>query len=889
MKICAIRLQNMRRFIDPVEITGIGPGLNVLAAPNEQGKSTIFDALHAAFFKDAKSWDKDIRALAPRAGGEPRVEVEIDLEGRHYRLEKQFQKASGKGEVRIWQGESLYLQSDAAEAWLQQLIKSPKEGGPAGLLWVRQGLTNFADAKETLAARQDLMSSVVGEVDSITGGQRMDAIRRDVRQSLDRLVTSRGAKKGGALELAATAVSTLDARAQMLAAKVVELRAQLDQRQVLRREQDQLHAPEAQQELLARVQQAQQDLAAAQQYQQKLQAAQQRVQTAQLVLENQQSSLAGLRLRQRDCAEAEAACKEAAQNLQQVTQTYEPARAWLEVAAGAFAQAQRTAKASDAMLAQLQQAERLAQAAGQRRALTQTLAQARKLQQQVNALKLRAAQGPDEAGMEQIETAQAAFALASQVQNMAASALRVTYEAGQEGRLRLDGEALVGDTRISVPNGGRLEVPGLAVIELYPGQAAGVDELEQAQRDLSAALLAGPCEDVAQARAAHRSRQEAIIRLQEAEGQLQVLAPKGIMELIQQLDALPATPSEPASTPSEPATPDETEALVAPEAVEPGRREEAEAAQAVSRAALDQAATALEAARSQEAQHRLSLEGSRVQHQAAEQRLERAKAALEGQGDVAAVLSAMEQRQAELRQDLAAATAHQQALQQEAPDLEAARARAQRASSAQLASRERLQELGRDLAVLDSRIAITAGEAIEEELAEARDQLEAARKRLAAVEFEVAVLRRLDLALEQARSAAQEAYIGPVLQELQPLLRLLWPQARLGVDAGQVLPDQLQRAGQDEAFDTLSGGTQEQIALLVRLAFARLLARGGQPAPVILDDAIVYTDDARIEKIFDALTLQADEMQILVFTCRQKSFRALGGTQLTIRPLKGAA
>ena len=97
------------------------------------------------------------------------------------------------------------------------------------------------------------------------------------------------------------------------------------------------------------------------------------------------------------------------------------------------------------------------------------------------------------------------------------------------------------------------------------------------------------------------------------------------------------------------------------------------------------------------------------------------------------------------------------------------------------------------------------------------------------------------------------------------------------------------RAGQEEAFDSLSGGTQEQIALLVRLAFARLLARKGQPAPIILDDAIVYTDDARIEKIFDALTLQADEMQILVFTCRQKSFRALGGTQLSIRPVSDPA
>jgi DNA repair exonuclease SbcCD ATPase subunit len=871
MKICAIRLQNIRRFTDPVEITGIGPGLNVLAAPNEQGKSTIFDALHAAFFKDAKSWDKDIRALAPRAGGEPRVEVEIDLDGRGYRLEKQFQKASGKGEVRIWQGDSLYLQSDAAEAWLQQLIKSPKEGGPAGLLWVRQGLTDFADAKETLAARQDLMSSVVGEVDTITGGQRMDAIRRDVRQSLDRLVTSRGAKKGGALEQAATAVSTLEAREQMLGAKVVELRAQLDQRQVLRREQDQLQEPEVQQELQARVLQTQQDFAAAQQYQQKLQTAQQAVHTARLVLENQQSSLATLRARQHDCAEADAACKEAAQKLQQVTQALEPARAQLAGAAGTFAQAQRAAKAAEVLLAQVQQAELMAQAVGQRRALTQTLGQARKLQQQVTALKPLAAQGPDQNGMEQVEAAGAALALAMQVQDMAASALRVSYDAGQDGRLRLDGEALAGGTRISLPNGGRLEVPGVAVIELYPGQGAGADQLEQAQRDLTAALLAVNCEDVAQARAAHRSRQDAVIRLQEVEVQLQVLAPKGIMELMQQLDALPETP-------------DESEA-----AAEPDRRAQVEAALTSSRVALDQAATALEAARSQEAQQLLSFEGSNVHHQAALQRLERAKAALGGQDDVAGALTAMESRQAALHQDLTAATAQQHALQQEAPDLEAAGARAQRAHSAQVASRERLQELGRDLAVLDSRIAITAGEAIEEELAEARDQLEAARKRLTAVEFEVAVLRRLDLALEQARSAAQEAYIGPVLQELQPLLRLLWPEARLGVDAGQVLPDQLQRAGQDEAFDTLSGGTQEQIALLVRLAFARLLARGGQAAPVILDDAIVYTDDARIEKIFDALTLQADEMQILVFTCRQKSFRALGGTQLAIRPVTGVA
>ena len=87
--------------------------------------------------------------------------------------------------------------------------------------------------------------------------------------------------------------------------------------------------------------------------------------------------------------------------------------------------------------------------------------------------------------------------------------------------------------------------------------------------------------------------------------------------------------------------------------------------------------------------------------------------------------------------------------------------------------------------------------------------------------------------------------------ELGPLLQLLWPEAELRFDAEKVLPTALVRAGTEEDFDILAGGTQEQIALLVRLAFARMLANAGAPAPGILDDAIVHTDDDRIERMFD--------------------------------------
>jgi uncharacterized protein YhaN len=73
---------------------------------------------------------------------------------------------------------------------------------------------------------------------------------------------------------------------------------------------------------------------------------------------------------------------------------------------------------------------------------------------------------------------------------------------------------------------------------------------------------------------------------------------------------------------------------------------------------------------------------------------------------------------------------------------------------------------------------------------------------------------------------------------------------------------------------------REQLSVLTRLAFARLLARDGRPTPVILDDALVYSDDDRIEKMFDALHRQSRDQQIIVFTCRQRAFQKLGGNIL---------
>jgi DNA repair exonuclease SbcCD ATPase subunit len=346
------------------------------------------------------------------------------------------------------------------------------------------------------------------------------------------------------------------------------------------------------------------------------------------------------------------------------------------------------------------------------------------------------------------------------------------------------------------------------------------------------------------------------------------LAPEGVEALRRQLAGLPTGPS------------DEQGAADQPEVLD---RAAADAFCRAAEGAVDRLVAEQEALRSVADAARLAAETARSRLEAAAQRLDRARTAVGDEEESKASLDALATELPDLQKDLSQAQTTEAALRRAAPDMALVEATLKRAISAHETARQRSQEILRDLAVLDARISAHASAAVEEELAETEDHLARAKKRLDAVKFEVAVQKRLLSALEVARSGAKEHYVGPVMAELKPLLRMLWPEARLTVDADQVLPEGLERHGESADFDSLSGGTQEQIALLVRLAFARLLAKAGTPAPVILDDAIVYTDDARIEKIFDALTLQADDVQILVYTCRQKAFRSLGGTPISIR------
>jgi DNA repair exonuclease SbcCD ATPase subunit len=228
------------------------------------------------------------------------------------------------------------------------------------------------------------------------------------------------------------------------------------------------------------------------------------------------------------------------------------------------------------------------------------------------------------------------------------------------------------------------------------------------------------------------------------------------------------------------------------------------------------------------------------------------------------------------------AQANYQCLQDAAPDLEMAAAQLTRMQSVVSQAQTYRAALREELATLNGSIGTMAEQGIEEQLDDVRGRFATAEARAARYAAEVQSLTRLRGALEDARRNAREAYFGPVMRELEPLISVLHPGAALQIDDQSLLPVALTRNGQVEPLEILSGGTREQVAVLTRLAFARLFARAGTAVPVILDDALVHSDDDRIEAMFTALHHVATDQQILVLTCRQRAFATLGGDKARV-------
>ena len=214
--------------------------------------------------------------------------------------------------------------------------------------------------------------------------------------------------------------------------------------------------------------------------------------------------------------------------------------------------------------------------------------------------------------------------------------------------------------------------------------------------------------------------------------------------------------------------------------------------------------------------------------------------------------------------------------------VEAIDARIRRLEAAATNHHGAVAKLNTEIARLNALIEANEGVGVEEMLAASEADRDRLTGTIAEYEMEIAVLELLLTTLEAAERDAKNRYLAPVVSRVQPYLKMLLPGTDIVLDENLQIAG-LHRDGQREDFEFLSGGTQEQLAVLTRIAFAELLLAQRQPATVILDDALAFSDDDRIENMFDVLMRAGKQVQIIVLTCRKRLFTELGASPLEIR------
>ena len=169
MKLRAIRLRNVKRFGDRgIALEGLSDGLNVLAAENEFGKSTIFQALRLGLFEKHSTRKQDILDMRPYQSTDgPSIELDLEIGEGRYRLSKRFLTRASASVIDLSSGQSVARGADVHE-WVQNRLGAGQEkDGPSGLFWVAQGtsLHKPEPSKSTGAVLHSLLSQGSGAYD----------------------------------------------------------------------------------------------------------------------------------------------------------------------------------------------------------------------------------------------------------------------------------------------------------------------------------------------------------------------------------------------------------------------------------------------------------------------------------------------------------------------------------------------------------------------------------------------------------------------------------------------------------------------------------------------------------------------------------------------------
>ncbi|MFM9923808.1 AAA family ATPase [Variovorax sp. H27-G14] len=873
MKLQRLRVENFKLFRAPMEIDGFTDGLNLFAAPNESGKSTIAEAIRAAFFERHRS--SAVEHLRPwgESTATPTVELDFELDGKPCKLTKAF---LGKKRCElVIDGKA--MDGAVAEDHLAALLgfrfpgkgaSSPEHMGIPGLLWIKQGTPH--DISSAVGHASDHLRNALGESLGELASSQGDAVLKTVETERNELLTPAGGAPRGAYADALKLRAELEAELARLHADIEAYRSGVDRLAGLRREHQRDDAARPWVALREQLGVAQQRLSDGKGLAERKTAQDAALKQIAAQVGSWRTQLQSMEREEATVVQREnnlATVKEGLEKALGELQAWEPRHAAASQADAAARNTLRLARQAAARIAQDKTVESLAE---QLAALAQNLDKAKGEQDKVTRLQADAqALAVPDGELKRLQRAADMLRTAQARLDAVATALAFDLQPG--ARVRVGGVAVdadvAGAVRQTVIARTEIDIEGVGRITVLPGgtdlESLGV-ERDRARDELAALLQALRADSVAAVE--ERVRLHALRKSEAnaAEAVLSALAPKGLGALAADVALREARLTEARAV---------LQAMaLAPDTPVPTTAQ-AESEEGAARAALETASAALNEAKVKAGNAREQVKAADDELRAVKttladpMRAGRKREASEALTDALAQQSAIAQKAEELAQQLR--TVNLPVLVQDVERLERSTRQAESAHS------QRANDITRLEVELETKGALGQ----EEIASEKQRDVDHVARRCTELERHAKALDHLLKLLRDKRSALARRLRAPLQKHLDHYLQILFPGAQVEV-GDDLSPGRITRQGvrgaQSGAFEELSVGAREQMGVVARLAYADLLKEAHKPTLLILDDALVHTDEERLGQMKRVLYDAATRHQILILSCHPEAWRDLG-------------
>lgn len=236
----------------------------------------------------------------------------------------------------------------------------------------------------------------------------------------------------------------------------------------------------------------------------------------------------------------------------------------------------------------------------------------------------------------------------------------------------------------------------------------------------------------------------------------------------------------------------------------------------------------------------------------------------------------MSQRAATSAEHAAVATAREQelaaALAATTPDVVDAELATATADSARIGTRR--LELDDQLRDVAAQLKVYGTQGRQSQLDVAEVALRHAESEYAAVGRRARAAELLRSVMGRHRDQARQRYVAPFRTEVERLGRIVFGDTfAVEVDSDLRICSRTV-AGTTVPYDSLSGGAKEQLGIVARLAGAALVAKE-DTVPVIIDDALGFTDAGRLARMGEVFDAVGGDGQVIVLTCSPERYASV--------------